>query len=1142
MRAGGVWTLAAVLLLAAEATAVAQVLVFPRRANKSRVRYFDFDWRHVDILVGLDANTLDADRVAVEIVTDPERLRLSRTPTAAPASTTVTSTSGEGAVRDPQPITDAVTADENLYDGVSGEPGAVLEPGPVLPEEPGAEPTLTATRTRTRIVPDLTAVSSTSALELGPLTGGVRLFFYEGEREAAEHAAASIEQSYRYLVQKFRYIPERTFPYILYNSYQEFLQTNLFPVQEGILGVTSTRGDLRLTLPYFGDFQYFRDVSVHEMAHQFTIQKVRSFADRADVRGDPLDRLPLWFIEGLAEFYAKGGLDNEAEMLVRDILLNPDVEQGYAMLDFWADRPGSALWTYKVGQIRCVFLAETYGTEIIQALLEKSPLMLAGNDYEDRVGGFRGLVERLTKDEPRLIALKFEEWLKSRAFRNYLDSKQGLADLEPVDDLAEYIDALNASPSGNLIMYRGYDIVTGRAKLYLLDRRAREDDETVVTDGVPGYESLHPISTRTFDLTDDKLVFLAEANGSDVLYLQSFEHRARRLQAEPSRPEDRAEDLRRNRPEDLSERDQEAERRRERWEAEIDLGSRQGYRLRERGLFAAYSPAISPDGERIAFVGLDETGRRDLYVLTPKEDGDFDLLRLTEDDYAERDAAWGPDGIIYTSDATSHQKHNLFRVDPARPTVKYRVTSEAREHFNPEVTSDGRIFFSAYDNGAANVYEALSQGLVRRTDVVTGLFALSPGPSGGLFALLHHSGRRRVVEVPSRTLSMVEVTTKKPEADRPWQLPSSGLDAAQPYDPLTIRNWELGTIFGILGASSNGVFGQLIASANDRLHNHALILQLAIFGSLELTDGVLLYLNQERRIDWGFGPFQSLTVRRDRLEGLPYDFFTFERFYGAQGVIRYPFSRFSYVQAELGIGGTSYALLDQDEDVLRGPRILSDGTNDTRDFFPAWRDRYGGTRFQTEGTLRLGYDTVHYHPATGPIAGHSVLLETSLAVQPFDDETFGTVRLDLEQYFPVLGRANLFFRVGAGTTYGGTYARQFYLSSFDTLRGVPFGNEDFLIGRAFLHSTAELQIPLNMLIRLLIFTDIEGIVGFDFGSVTDEYDIFFNKRVFDFVLGFNLGLGPLVFRLHFAKPIDVGAKLPNDGSWVTNFSLGWVYY
>ena len=160
-----------------------------------------------------------------------------------------------------------------------------------------------------------------------PRSGGVRLYFYEHERQVAERAVASIESSYRQLVERFRYVPTRTFPYILYSSYQEFLQTNLFPLQEGILGVTSPR-DLKLSLPYLGDPRLFEEVGLHEMAHQFTIQKIRTVVDEKKALGDPLEVMPLWFIEGLAEYYAKRGIDPEAEMLVSDLLGNPGIAQG----------------------------------------------------------------------------------------------------------------------------------------------------------------------------------------------------------------------------------------------------------------------------------------------------------------------------------------------------------------------------------------------------------------------------------------------------------------------------------------------------------------------------------------------------------------------------------------------------------------------------------------------------------------------------------------------------------------------------------------------------------------------------------------------------------------------------------------------
>ncbi len=80
------------------------------------------------------------------------------------------------------------------------------------------------------------------AKTLGAKSGGVRFYFYEREREVAERAAPLIEDAYRYLVDQFHYVPTETFPYILYNSYQEFLQTNVFAVSGGHAGRHQHRG------------------------------------------------------------------------------------------------------------------------------------------------------------------------------------------------------------------------------------------------------------------------------------------------------------------------------------------------------------------------------------------------------------------------------------------------------------------------------------------------------------------------------------------------------------------------------------------------------------------------------------------------------------------------------------------------------------------------------------------------------------------------------------------------------------------------------------------------------------------------------------------------------------------------------------
>jgi hypothetical protein len=129
------------------------------------------------------------------------------------------------------------------------------------------------------------------------------------------------------------------------------------------------------------------------------------------------------------------------------------------------------------------------------------------------------------------------------------------------------------------------------------------------------------------------------------------------------------------------------------------------------------------------------------------------------------------------------------------------------------------------------------------------------------------------------------------------------------------------------------------------------------------------------------------------------------------------------------------------------------------------------------------------------------------------------------------------FRLAGGTAFGGQYARSYFLSSFDTLRGVNFGDDNWLLGRNFAYSTLELQVPLNDIIRVAFLSDLEAIAAVDVGGVGNDADRLWARRTLDWVLGVNIALGPLLMRLHFARPVDIGAGKPDPG-WVTNFSIG----
>jgi len=61
-------------------------------------------------------------------------------------------------------------------------------------------------------------------------SAGVRFYYYNREYPVARIAAGLVRESWRYLSDRFQYKPSSKVPYILYNTYREFLETNVFQV------------------------------------------------------------------------------------------------------------------------------------------------------------------------------------------------------------------------------------------------------------------------------------------------------------------------------------------------------------------------------------------------------------------------------------------------------------------------------------------------------------------------------------------------------------------------------------------------------------------------------------------------------------------------------------------------------------------------------------------------------------------------------------------------------------------------------------------------------------------------------------------------------------------------------------------------
>src|SRR5256886_7240008 len=147
----------------------------------------------------------------------------------------------------------------------------------------------------------------------------VDLYYYPEEEELGRVALAYAEASYDTLERRFNHAVTRRIPLIVYASHSDFEQTNILPFipPGGLLGVTEFLRR-RVALPFRGSYAEFRHTIRHELVHVFQL----SLASQTFGRYPRFRQtgMPLWWTEGLAEFFSAGE-DSRDEMGLRDMTI-----------------------------------------------------------------------------------------------------------------------------------------------------------------------------------------------------------------------------------------------------------------------------------------------------------------------------------------------------------------------------------------------------------------------------------------------------------------------------------------------------------------------------------------------------------------------------------------------------------------------------------------------------------------------------------------------------------------------------------------------------------------------------------------------------------------------------------------------------
>jgi Tol biopolymer transport system component len=715
---------------------------------------------------------------------------------------------------------------------------------------------------------------------------------------------------------------------------------------------------------------------------------------------DPGMTMPLWFIEGMAEYMSIGPRDPNTAMWLRDAALENKLPT-IAKLD------QSRYFPYRFGQALWAFVASRYGEQRVGEIF--------------KAGGGRGVtVERAFEAVLGFPADSLSrEWV--RATKAWATGQEeggataaGLTSTKGSGTVGRLLlgptgerGRLNVSPT----------LSPDGSKVAFLSERGLFSIEMFVADAATG-KVLRSLTKAAVDPHLQSLQFIHSAgswspDGERIAV-------AAVLNGQPT--------------------------------LEIMNASSgkvvKSVRFREMG--EIYHPTWSPDGKEIVFSGL-VGGASDLFIVDLSNGRH---RRLTQDLFADLQPAWSPDGktIAFASDRFSTNLETLkygplqvVSLDVATGAIHPVPGADQGKNINPQWSPDGSsLYFVSDRSGISNIYRlAVGSADVKAvTDVptgVSGITSLSPAFSVARRAdravfSVYEKGGYRIHALESSSLTGTPPAAARSHADL---LPAATSDVgvtANLVDSLPDSTafkhnryragLSLDSIGQVgVGVAAGGNGGVAIAGGSalfwsDMLGDHNLGTQFQLStaqgGLGRNLAAVVAYQNLKNRWNWiltgGQIPSFWRTFETEEVGsvGIARDnrFWEIER--QVHGVMAYPFNRAQRIEMGLGYRNIDFQseVQTQTFDLITG-EMVSDITR------PGPEDSIPSLGL-VEGLAALVYDNSIFG-GTGPIRGQRYRFE----VAPVGgDLRYVGVLADYRRYLKVAGPFTLAGRAVHMGRYG----------------------------------------------------------------------------------------------------------------------------
>lgn len=651
------------------------------------------------------------------------------------------------------------------------------------------------------------------------------LYHYLKNDQVRNRFLQSTEHWYRMHQRVLRDTFKQKNPFILYNNHAHFQQTRAI---EGLIGV-GTGGVTealknRVIMPLMESNAQTDHVLGHELVHAFQYHLIFDTLNM-----NALNNLPLWMVEGLAEYMSIGPVDAHTAIWMRSAVANNKLptlkDLTNKQAEYFPYRWGQAFWAYVTG---------VYGDTVIKRLFLET----------GRVGYADAIKRVLGVDEKKFS----ESWKES--LRNAYAPLQN-STTAPVG--RQLIHKKNAgelnmvpslSPDGKKLAFWTEKNVFS-IDLFLADaesgRILKKVSSRNFASHIDEYSSFE--SSVAWSPDSRQLAFVAFAKGRNRLLIADAE--------------------------------------KGKIVKQLDVP----------GVPALSNPTWSPNGNTIVFTGLVD-GQSDLYAYNLATGAvkqlTNDLYANLQPSFSPdgQTIVFATDAVSMQGNTVQHQyAHNLALYNLATGKTTQLHLFAGANNLNPVFGADSVIYFLSDRDGFRNLYtyNLATQQLQQLTRLFTGITgitmyapAISVAPATGRVVYTHYNGGEyfiygaqatdfKTIDVAAGDVNRLAATLpplKRLGTDLVVQnlvqqntqpVPAHQLVEKQ-YKPKFkldyIGNTGVGVatggIYGTTGLAGgvNGIF-------SDMLGHNQLFGAFSLNGEIYDVGGQFAYLNQKRRINWG---------------------------------------------------------------------------------------------------------------------------------------------------------------------------------------------------------------------------------------------------------------------------------------------------